>query len=206
MVILTSGVENMGKLTGAEVEQRVADGRLMINPFDRKNLNPNSYNLSIGPELLAYKPRHWWTPWRRPLVWGQRNQPDKYIRMKEDRGWVIRPGWFYLGSTVEWTVTPDLVPVLDGRSSGGRLSLHIHATAGFGDVGFEGCWTLELYSIIPVRIFPYIPICQISYETVEGELKYRYQGLYRGARGPVVYQTPEKKHKDQEQPVSHDGQ
>lgn len=177
----------MGKLTGPEIIKRVAEEKLIIKPFDEKNVNPNSYNLAIGPKLLVYKPRHWFTPWRKKLVWGQFNPPDYSVYMNAEKGFIIKPGWFYLGSTVEYTKTPDLVPVLDGRSSTGRLSLHIHATAGFGDVGFEGCWTLEIYSIIPVRIFPFTSICQISYETTEGEIVL-YKGLYRGYDVPVSYQ------------------
>ena len=178
----------MPKLTGPEIARRVEDNQLMIRPFNAININPNSYNLAIAPTLLVYKPRRWWTPWRRPLVWGRKNPPDGVMTM-DSRGYVIRPGWFYLGSTVEYTATPDLVPVLDGRSSSGRLSLHIHATAGFGDVGFEGCWTLEIYSIIPVRVFPNTPICQISYETVEGSIL-KYSGQYCGHDGPVAYRPP----------------
>lgn len=177
----------MAKLTGPEIDRRIIENRLTIKPFNRGCLNPNSYNLSIGPKLLVYKPRHWFTPWRKPLVWGQLNPPDYEVCMDLKRGFVIKPGWFYLGSTVEYTKTPDLVPVLDGRSSTGRLSLHIHATAGFGDIGFEGCWTLEIYSIIPVRIFPFTPICQISYDTPEGEIV-PYTGKYRGYEVPVSYQ------------------
>jgi deoxycytidine triphosphate deaminase len=75
----------------------------------------------------------------------------------------------------------------DGVSTG-RLSLHIHATAGFGDIGFTGKWTLELYSILPVRIFPNIPLCQISYDDAVGEILYRYGGVYAGHDQPVCYQ------------------
>ena len=176
----------MAKLTGPEIAKRVGDNRLTIKPFDQERVNPNSYNLTIGPRLLVYKPRHWFTPWRKPLVWGRQNPPDYTVNMNPERGFLIKPGWFYLGSTAEYTISPDLVPVLDGRSSTGRLSLHIHATAGFGDVGFEGCWTLEIYSIIPVVIFPFTPICQISYDTPQGEIL-PYNGLYKGYDGPVSY-------------------
>jgi dCTP deaminase len=175
------------KLTGPEIARRASEGRLTITPFDNERLNPNSYNLAIGPKLLVYKPRYWWIPWRKPLVWAQENPPDYTVVMDRKKGFVIKPGWFYLGSTEEYTKTPDLVPVIDGRSSTGRLSLHVHATAGFGDVGFEGCWTLEIYSIIPVRIFPFEPICQISYEVPEGDLL-SYTGRYKGYNGPVSYQ------------------
>lgn len=177
----------MAKLTGSEIAKRVAEDRLVIKPFNKENVNPNSYNLSIGIKLLVYRPRRWFTPWRKPLVWGQLNEPDYVVHMDVKKGFVIKPGWFYLGSTAEYTTSPDLVPVLDGRSSTGRLSLHIHATAGFGDIGFDGCWTLEIYSIIPVRIFPFTQICQISYDTPEGEIV-PYTGKYRGYDVPVSYQ------------------
>jgi dCTP deaminase len=177
----------MGKLTAHEILQRMNDKRIVISDFDLDKLNPNSYNLRLAPVLMAYKPRHWWTPWRKPLVWGQSNPPDKTIEIPE-KGYVIKPGWFYLGSTVEWTETHDSVPIIDGRSSTGRLSLHVHATAGFGDIGFTGCWTLEIYSIIPVRVFPNIRLCQISYDDAAGEIHHTYQGRYAGYKGPVCYQ------------------
>jgi dCTP deaminase len=89
----------MGKLTGAEILSRMSDGRIIISDFDRKKLNPNSYNLRLAPTLLAYKPRHWYTPWRKPLVWRGKNPPDQVITIPE-KGYVIKPGWFYLGSTL----------------------------------------------------------------------------------------------------------
>jgi len=176
----------MGRLTGPEIAKRIEEKRLSIHPFEAGRVNPNSYNLAIGPKLLVYKPRRWFTPWRKPLVWGQKNPPDYEVMMDPRKGFLIKPGWFYLGSTVEYTNTTDLIPWVSGRSSTGRLSLSVHVTAGEGDVGFEGSWTLELHSIIPVRIFPYTPICQIFYETPEGEILL-YDGLYKGHDGPVSY-------------------
>jgi dCTP deaminase len=177
----------MGMLTGAEIQQQVASGRIKIQDFDPRYLNPNSYDVALAPKLLVYKPRRWYTPWRKPLVWGAKNPPDEIITMPTS-GYMIRPGWFYLGSTVEYTETQDYVPAIDGRSSGGRLSLHIHATAGFGDIGFTGVWTLELYSIIPVWVFPYARVAQLSYQTVQGEIRDKYQGRYGGAVEAVCAQ------------------
>ncbi len=108
--------------------------------------------------------------------------PDFEVEMPAS-GYLIRPGWFYLGCTVETTKTPHLVPRIDGRSTGGRLSLHVHATAGFGDVGFDGPWTLELYSIVPVIIFPGAEICQISYEPITGMIATTYDGRYQRQTG-----------------------
>jgi dCTP deaminase len=175
----------MGKLLRTEIENKLENGEIVIDPPPKK-INPNSVNLSIAPRLLVYKPRRWFTPWRKPLVWGQNNPPDDIVEMPAT-GYLIRPGWFYLGRTVETTRTFTTVPALNGRSSGGRVSLHIHATAGFGDLGFEGTWTMELYCIIHTIIFPNTPICQISYDVGVGELTYLYQGKYQNQVEPTPH-------------------
>jgi dCTP deaminase len=73
--------------------------------------------------------------------------------------------------------------MLEGRSSVGRLGLFVHITAGFGDIGFRGFWTLEISSIQPVRIYPGVQICQIFYHTVEGEFTEYKSGKYQGNTG-----------------------
>lgn len=98
-------------------------------------------------------------------------------------GMVLWPGVMYLGATLEYTETPNHAPKLDGRSSVGRLGKMIHVTAGFGDVGFRGDWTLEIVVVYPLRVYPGVPICQIAYSTVHGE-RMEYTGQYQGQRGP----------------------
>jgi len=93
------------------------------------------------------------------------------------------PGVMYLGATLEYTETPNHAPKLDGRSSVGRLGKMIHVTAGFGDVGFKGDWTLEIVVVYPLKVYPGVPICQIAYSTVHGE-RMEYDGQYQGQRGP----------------------
>lgn len=97
-----------------------------------------------------------------------------------ETGLVLIPGRLYLGHTVEYTETHTTVPCIEGRSSIGRLGITVHASAGFGDIGFCGTWTLEISVIEPVRIYPDVCFCQINYETVIGEVvKYKsekYQG------------------------------
>jgi len=99
-------------------------------------------------------------------------------------GLVLIPGRLYIGSTVEYTETHDCVPCIEGRSSVGRLGINIHATAGFGDVGFKGTWTLEISVVEPVRIYPGVQICQISYDTVVGEIMPYTSEKYLGQREP----------------------
>jgi dCTP deaminase len=86
-----------------------------------------------------------------------------------ESGIILKPNKLYLGRTVEYTKTKNLVPMLEGRSSVGRLGLFVHITAGFGDVGFEGYWTLEIFCVQPVKIYPGIEICQIYYHSLDGE-------------------------------------
>ena len=91
---------------------------------------------------------------------------------------MLQPGKLYLGRTVEHTKTLGFVPMLEGRSSVGRLGICIHITAGFGDVGFDGFWTLELFCVEPVRIYPFVEICQIYYHTLEGDYDPYISGKY----------------------------
>ena len=95
----------------------------------------------------------------------------------------MEPGRIYLAQTMEYTKTDGLVPMLEGRSSVGRLGINIHATAGFGDVGFHGRWTLELSCVQPVRIYAGMEICQIYYHTIMGEIIKRYTGKYQESDG-----------------------
>ena len=98
-------------------------------------------------------------------------------------GLVLETNRLYLGRTVEYTETKNLVPMLEGRSSIGRLGLFVHVTAGFGDVGFKGFWTLEIFCIQPVKIYPSVEICQVYYHTVEGEIKNYSSQKYQNNRG-----------------------
>ena len=114
-------------------------------------MGPNSYNLRLSPELMAYK--------EAVLDPKQDNRTGRLMLPEE--GLVLHPGRLYLAKTMEYTETHNLVPMLVGRSSIGRLGIFVHVTAGFGDVGFSGNWTLELTCVQPVRVYPGMEICQI---------------------------------------------
>jgi dCTP deaminase len=91
-----------------------------------------------------------------------------------DEGYVLQPNTLYLGVTKEYTETHAQVPFLEGKSSTGRLGINIHATAGKGDVGFCNNWTLEISCVHPVRIYAGMPIGQLIYFPVEGEVLNKY--------------------------------
>ena len=98
-------------------------------------------------------------------------------------GLILQPGELYLGRTYEKTSTNKYVPMLEGRSSVGRLGLYIHVTAGFGDIGFSGFWTLEIQCVQPVEIYPMVEICQIYYHTIDGEFEEYNSGKYQNNTG-----------------------
>ena len=117
----------------------------------------------------------------RLLLDARADNPTYDIEMSDD-GHNLSPGMLYLARTVERTSTPHHVPKIGGRSSTGRLGINIHQTAGFGDVGFCGTWTLELSCIHPVRIYPGMRIAQLWLFETSSELPVdeRYQGRYQG--------------------------
>ena len=159
-------------LSGKEIERRMGSD-IFIDPFDPKKLNPNSYNLTLADELVVYDSRRLDmakdNPWHRTKL--------------TSKGHMLVPDRLYLGRTNEYTITKNLVPMLEGRSSVGRLGLCIHVTAGFGDVGFEGYWTLEIHCIQPIVIYPNIDICQIYYHTIEGDFDPYESGKYQRNKG-----------------------
>ena len=159
-------------LTGKEIEKRL--GRdVVINPYEPSRLNPNSYNLTLSKDILVYT--------EMPLDM-KKNNPAVPMTIPPE-GLVLEPGKLYLGRTNEYTETKNLVPMLEGRSSVGRLGLFVHVTAGFGDVGFKGYWTLEMHCIHPIRVYPDVSICQIFYHTVEGEITEYAKGKYQENKG-----------------------
>ena len=159
-------------LSGKEINRRLGKD-ITIEPFNENQLNPNSYNLRLHRELLVYN--------ESVLDMKKRNTVTSVIMPHE--GLVLEPGKLYLGRTLEYTKTDALVPMLEGRSSIGRLGLFIHITAGFGDVGFSGYWTLEMFCVHPIRVYPGVEICQIFYHTIEGDFELYKSNKYQNNKG-----------------------
>jgi dCTP deaminase len=144
-------------LSGHEIHRQLGTN-IVIEPFDASRLNPNSYNLALHDELMVYE----------ESVLDMR-KANRVRRMRiPPEGLVLEPGRLYLGRTAERTETHNLVPMIEGRSSIGRLGLFVHVTAGFGDVGFCGYWTLEMFAVQAVRIYAGVAICQIFYHDIQG--------------------------------------
>ena len=136
-------------LSGKEILKNVESKDIIIEPFDKSRINPNSYNLTLSNELLVYE---------NDLLDMKIPNKTKMIEIPEE-GLILEPNKLYLGRTNEFTKTEKFVPMLEGRSSTGRLGLFIHVTAGFGDIGFAGYWTLEIFCVQPIKIYPNTQIC-----------------------------------------------
>ena len=154
-------------LSGLEIKSKLGT-EIFIDPFNDAQLNPNSYNLTLHNELLVYTD---------PILDMKKPNPTERIIIPDD-GLVLESGRLYLGRTVEFTKTEKYIPMLEGRSSIGRLGLFIHATAGFGDIGFAGYWTLQMFCIQPIKIYPGVKICQIFYHNIVGDYR-MYQSKYQ---------------------------
>jgi len=171
-------------LSGKEILKHIGKD-IIIEPFDEKRLNPNSYNLTLANELLVYD---------NDILDMKKPNPASRIIIPEE-GLILQPNKLYLGRTNEYTRTDRFVPMLEGRSSIGRLGLFIHITAGFGDIGFAGYWTLEIFCVQPVRIYPNVEICQIYYHDIKGEYDLYKSGKYQnntGIQPSLLYKDFEK--------------
>lgn len=166
--------------------------RIDIEPFDPSLAGPNSYDVHLGPTLLMY------SPYKQAIAlgltkWGvhlDAKKPNPITSVPIPiQGLLLEPGTLYLGNTVERMSCEGVVPWIDGRSSIGRLGLSIHVTAGRGDDGWAGQWTLEITVVHPIMIYPNMRIGQVTFLTLDGE-RAPYKGRYQNQTDP----TPSRYH------------
>jgi dCTP deaminase len=151
-------------LSDKRILEEIDKGNIIIEPFNREKLGTNSYDVHLGKYLANYKSR---------VLDAKVHNEIEHFEIPKD-GIVLQPNTLYLGVTMEYTETHAHVPFLEGKSSTGRLGIDIHATAGKGDVGFCNTWTLEISATQPVRIYAGMPIGQLIYFVVEGEIETLY--------------------------------
>jgi len=147
-------------LTDKRILEEIEKGTIIIEPFNRSCLGTNSYDVHLGKHLAVYSD---------PILDAKKHNKVDHLEIGEE-GFVLQPGVLYLGVTEEYTETHATVPFLEGKSSIGRLGIDIHATAGKGDVGFCNTWTLEISCVHPVRVYAGMPIGQLIYFKVEGDI------------------------------------
>ncbi|MBI1306457.1 MAG: dCTP deaminase [Bacteroidetes bacterium] len=151
-------------LSDKRILEEIEKGTILIEPFRRDCLGTNSYDVHLGKWLATYTDR---------VLDAKKHNKIEYFEIPLG-GFVLQPNTLYLGVTEEYTETHGHVPFLEGKSSTGRLGIDIHATAGKGDVGFCNTWTLEISCAQPVRIYRGMPIGQLIYFAVEGEIELLY--------------------------------
>ncbi len=151
-------------LSDKRILEEIEKGTILIEPYRPDCLGTNSYDVHLGKWLATYNDR---------VLDAKKHNKIEYFEIPLE-GYVLQPNTLYLGVTEEYTETHAHVPFLEGKSSTGRLGIDIHATAGKGDVGFCNTWTLEISVAQPVRIYRGMPIGQLIYFNVEGEIKTMY--------------------------------
>lgn len=180
-------------LSDYEIQNAMERGEIEIDPFDPASLGSNSYDLHLAGELKVYKDE----------VLDPQETPDVETVTIPDEGYVLERDRVYLAATREWTRTDYHVPVLEGKSSLARLGVSVVSDGGFGDVGFEGAWTLELSVKQPVRIHRGMEICQISYLTTgacEKPYDVKQGARYSGSHIPRSYETRDEEQVDRSSP------
>lgn len=147
-----------------KILEAIEKGDIVIEPYNRESLGTNSYDVHLGKYLAVYKDR---------VLDARKHNQIEEIEIGPE-GFELQPGTLYLGVTAEYTETHTAVPFLEGKSSVGRLGIDIHATAGKGDVGFCNTWTLEISCVQPVRVYANMPIGQLIYFAVDGDIENYY--------------------------------
>jgi len=165
-------------LTGQKIEHEVYNRRIKLTPFNKSLLNPNSYNFRLGHVIKTYKTH---------CLDTKRHNRCETTRISEEQGICLQPNQIYLGHTYEQMGSDFYVPLIGGRSSTGRLGLFVHITAPLGDIGYYGCWTLQLKATVPLRIYPKQTIGQIIFVASWGK-RTLYKGKYSNTTEPQEYQ------------------
>ena len=191
----------MSILLAKEIEEKVNKGDILIEPFIKENLAINSIDVRLSPQIMTYIPLYfiyneelktWETEKIKDNVildMGKENKTYLYDIPKE--GLILEPGILYLGSTIEKAGSSKYIPMYEGRSSMARLGIQSHISAGFGDLGFQSNWTLEINVVHRVKILPGIRIGQIYFHKITDKLEGNtlYKGKYINQKGPTASQS-----------------
>ena len=175
-------------LSDRSIREEIAAGKLVIDPWEERFLQPASVDLRLGREFRVFR------NYRLAYIDVKQEMPQltELITMDDSQPFILHPDEFVLAVTMERVEIPDdLVGRLDGKSSLGRLGLIVHSTAGFVDPGFKGRLTLELRNIanLPITLYHEMPVSQISFQrlTTPAEQPYGSKAggsKYQGQEGP----------------------
>lgn len=172
-------------LSDRTIKEQLAAGRLVIDPLDESLIQPSSVDVRVAGQFRVFANN------RQPYIDVREPSEDltDLVEVAGDTPFILHPGEFVLGTTLERVAIPDdLVARLEGKSSLGRLGLLIHSTAGYIDPGWDGDITLELSNVsrLPITIYAGMRIGQLSFQTLTTPVDTAYQGKYLGQRGPTA--------------------
>jgi dCTP deaminase len=176
-------------LSDRTIREEIAEGRIVIEPFDPDCVQPSSVDLHVDRVFRVFhNARYPFIDVRKPM-----EDLTELVEVAEGEPFILHPGEFVLGATLERVGLPDdLVARLEGKSSLGRLGLLIHSTAGYVDPGWDGFLTLELSNVanLPITIYPGMKIGQISFFRLTSAAEHPYGSSttgskYQGQRGPT---------------------
>jgi dCTP deaminase len=171
----------MSVLSDRDIRAAIESGDVVIRPYDPKDLQPSSVDLHLDRRFRVFRNN------RYPYIDVRHPQPDltEMVSVADDDPFILHPGEFVLGQTLEWTELPnDLVARLEGKSSLGRLGLLIHSTAGYVDPGWKGNLTLELSNVanLPIALYYGMKIGQISFFRMSSEVERPYGSPELGSK------------------------
>jgi len=168
-------------LSDRTIRQEIESGRIVIDPFEASNVQPSSVDVRVDRQFRVFhNARYPFIDVRQPM-----DDLTELVEISDDEPFILHPGEFVLGQTLERVTLPDdLVARLEGKSSLGRLGLLIHSTAGFVDSGFSGNLTLELSNVanLPITIYHGMPIGQISFMRMDGPVERPYGSGEAGSK------------------------
>lgn len=158
-------------LSDSKILEEIQNGNIVISPFERSHLNPNSVDLTLGNVIKRYNVPHEYDSSKRLILDPKKdNITDLIEQIIPEEGFILCPNTLYLGYTNEIAGTKVHHSQLKGKSSLARLGIFIDCTASWGDTGFVNNWTLEISVIHPVKVYPNMRIAQIIFTTVLGEV------------------------------------
>ena len=168
-------------LSDRTIREEIESGRLVFDPYDPSLIQPSSVDVRVDRQFRVFhNSRHPFIDVRKPM-----EDLTELVEITDSEPFVLHPGEFVLGQTLERVSLPDdLVARLEGKSSIGRLGLLIHSTAGFVDPGFSGNLTLELSNVanLPITIYHGMPIGQISFMRMDGPVEHPYGSDETGSK------------------------
>jgi dCTP deaminase len=168
-------------LSDRTIREEIDRGRIMVDPFDPGLVQPSSIDVRVDRSFRVFhNARYPYIDVRQPM-----EDLTEKVEVEGDEPFILHPGEFVLGQTLERVTLPDdLVARLEGKSSLGRLGLLIHSTAGFVDSGFSGNLTLELSNVanLPITIYHGMPIGQISFMRMDGPVDRPYGSGETGSK------------------------